>query len=181
MMFPKFIQDQSGMIPASPGHEKTSIGIRWKLPERWKISKYFPLNIFFKQIFFMSVTSVFRKKKIRNDSGWFQEATKSSRTSKTMDLDGWEPARLGNQTIIFLQTNDSWSRYCSRVITAHAEKSANLWHCRKVLFQFCFVIFSKSTRWISMILKIAKENQQSFQNLPSNLDLDWFCLGAQIY
>ena len=30
-----------------------------------------------------------------------------------------------------------------------------------------------------MILKIVKENQQSFQNLPSNLDLDWFCLGAQ--
>ena len=67
--------------------------------------------------------------------------------------------------------HDSQSRYCSRVITAHAEKPANLRHRRKVFFQFCFSIFSKSYRQNLMILKIAKENQQSFQNLASDLGL----------
>ena len=41
--------------------------------------------------------------------------------------------------------SDSWSRY-DRVITAHAEKSPNLRRNWKVLFQFCFAIFSKSYR-----------------------------------
>ena len=33
MTFLKSIQDQSGMVPGSPGHEKTSFWIHWKLPE----------------------------------------------------------------------------------------------------------------------------------------------------
>ena len=33
MTFSKSIQDQSGMVLGSPGHEKTSIWIHWKLPE----------------------------------------------------------------------------------------------------------------------------------------------------
>ena len=33
MIFPKSIQDQSGMVPGSPAHEKTSFWIHWKLPE----------------------------------------------------------------------------------------------------------------------------------------------------
>ena len=33
MNFSKSIQDQSGMVPGSPGHEKTSVWIHWKLPE----------------------------------------------------------------------------------------------------------------------------------------------------
>ena len=36
MNFPKSIQNQSGMVPGSPGHEKTSIWIHCKLPELWK-------------------------------------------------------------------------------------------------------------------------------------------------
>ena len=33
MTFLKSIQDQSVMVPGSPGHEKTSFWIHWKLPE----------------------------------------------------------------------------------------------------------------------------------------------------
>ena len=36
MSFAKSIKNQSGMVPGSPGHEKTSIWIHWKLPEPWK-------------------------------------------------------------------------------------------------------------------------------------------------
>ena len=32
MNFPKLIQNQSGMVPGSPEHEKTSAWIHWKLP-----------------------------------------------------------------------------------------------------------------------------------------------------
>ena len=33
MTFPKSIQDQSGMVPGAPGHQKTLVWIHWKLPE----------------------------------------------------------------------------------------------------------------------------------------------------
>ena len=75
---------------------------------------------------------------------------------------GWSWIDSGNFIFSWIffkkwSSSDSWSRY-DRVITAHAEKSPNLRHRRKFLFQFCFVIFSKSNRWNLMILKIVKEN-----------------------
>ena len=39
MTFPKSIRDQSGMVPGSPVHEKTSIWMHWKLPELSRTSK----------------------------------------------------------------------------------------------------------------------------------------------
>ena len=38
MTFPKSIRDQSGMVPGSLGHQKTSIWMHWKLPESLKTS-----------------------------------------------------------------------------------------------------------------------------------------------
>ena len=38
IQFPKSIQDQYGMVPGSPRHEKTSVWIHWELPESLKTS-----------------------------------------------------------------------------------------------------------------------------------------------
>ena len=49
--FPGLIMDHSGMLPGSPGHNKTLVVILWRLSEPWNMSKYF------RQIFFNNFSS----------------------------------------------------------------------------------------------------------------------------
>ena len=160
MKLPKFIQDHSGMVPGASGHRKTFKNLQifpWEgLGASGKNLKNSSENIVlndFLDVFFQIFPC------------WRMYCPCGGTRGLSFH---WKHGSWHNFR------SDSWNRY-DRVITAHAEKSPNLWHRRKFLFQFFFVIFWKFNRWNLMILKIVKENQ-AFRIYPQiwiSIDFAW--------